>query len=49
MLITPLHILDYLWVFPMVGIALVATIYVWLKAPSTVELEQRKERDDSAA
>lgn len=49
MLITPLHILDYLWVFPMVGIALVVTIYVWLKAPSTVEREQRSERDDSAA
>lgn len=48
MLITPLHIVDYLWVFPMVAIALVGGLYAWLKAPSTVEREERTDRDGSA-
>lgn len=45
MMITPLHIVDYLWVFPMVAIALVAGLYAWLKAPSPGEREKRTDGD----
>lgn len=48
MLITPLHIVDYLWVFPMVAIALVVGLYAWLKAPSSAGREERTDRDGSA-
>ena len=47
-MITPLHIVDYLWVFPMVAIALVGGLYAWLKAPSTVEREERTDTDGPA-
>lgn len=47
MLIAPLHIVDYLWVFPMVGIGLVVAVYAWLKAPSGAAREQRNDRDEA--